>query len=141
MANARFLSLGGGLVAELIATTTIIRYNPTTGGAVVNFTGKPFIKPDQTYISVSEQQDTLEVDLSEHLLECPIPANAGFLDPITGVDLGLVSYQGVMGIIKFVYDKEYNIRESLTPRSFFRDGMGGRAGVTLPVLSAPKLGA
>ncbi len=110
MANARFMSLGGGLTAELIAVSTTISYDPTSGTAKVNFVGMPFIKPGDVYLNVGLSQDVLEIDLGNKLAQCPVPAGKGFLDPVTGVDLGLISFAGITGIIKFVYDKYYNLR-------------------------------
>lgn len=110
MANSRFKNLGGGLFSETIATTTQIEYNPTTQGASVNFIGKPFIKPGDDYLSVGGDQNNLFVDLTPLALTCPVPVGVGFLDPVTGTDLGKVSYMGLIGMIKYIYDDKHNAR-------------------------------
>lgn len=107
-ANKRFVDLGGGLVSEEIATTTLITYNPTTGNASVNFMHQPYIKPGDTYLRVGEHPKSMTVDLVPLMAMRPVPAGMGVVDPVTGADLSQISLAGMNLIIKFTFDGLYN---------------------------------
>lgn len=110
--KARFTDLGGGTLAELMASQVQFFYDPTTQAARALFNGMPYLSIDGKYRGLVATGDIMEVDFTTQMArqyanEIPI----AILDPVTGADLADVSVAGVMTLIKVAYDIEINARE------------------------------
>lgn len=106
--NARFVDMGGGHVAEMIAHQLQLFWDPTSQTARVIFNSAPYIRMGPRWQRIGIEQDMLEQDLSNLLHLRLIPT--GTLDPITGADLSQVSLLGVVMIHKGAFDFFYNVR-------------------------------
>ncbi len=129
--NSRFTDIGGGLAAEMISDSVQIAYDPTTQKCRVIFTGHNYIRPADKYIPVGMGSDVLNVDLTPYMTKCPVPAEFGLIDPVTGLNLSQVSIAGMVYFIKFVYDMFHNMRAAME-ESNTMDGSINRPPNTLP---------
>lgn len=110
--NSRFVPLGGGLMAEYVADNVNLNYEPTTQATRATFHGKLYIKPQDKYLSVAHPdgrgEDILSVDLTDKGSKRVIPEHLTINDPVTGVNLGQVSIEGLKILHKFSYDTFHN---------------------------------
>lgn len=105
--NSRFLDLGGGIRAEMVAHQVQLFYDPTTSGARAIFNGYPYILTGETWRRVGDVNDILHVDLKDLMLLRPAE---GMRDPVTGADLSNITVAGVLTIFKGAYNLFHNRR-------------------------------
>lgn len=106
--NSRFKDLGNGLQSELISHQTQLFYNPTTQEARAIFNASPYLYLNNEYVALGTEVDLLRVDLAPMMTRCV--GRPGDLDPVTGVDLSVVSVAGQMLLMKRAYDLFHNER-------------------------------
>lgn len=114
--NARFVDMGGGIVAEMMSDQAQFFYDPATGSARAIYNGLPYISINGVYHSLNTQFDVLHVDLDTEMTRCYGLEQGGALtDPVTGVDLTNISVAGIMTLMKLSYDSEFNTRANAVP--------------------------
>lgn len=106
--NARYVDLGGGKIGELISHQVQFFYDPTTQRARVIFNGHVYLQTGEVWRKVGEDNDILEVDVSNLLAMRPVQTE--LRDPVTGIDLSDVSIAGFQYIMKAAYDLFVNQR-------------------------------
>lgn len=108
--NSRFVDMGGGHIAEMIATQVQVFYNPTNQACRVVFNGAPYILMGTTYQRIGEAPpEPLHQELTNIMPLRVVPA--GVRDPVTGADLSQVSLAGAVIIHKFAYDFFHNVQK------------------------------
>jgi len=108
--NSRFADLGANTNSEMLAPMTQLIWNPVSGETAVSFQSAPYISVANTYHQLSNNPNTLYVDLSQKLATCYGEPLGTLVDPVTGADLTKISVAGIMTLIKTAYDQEYNVK-------------------------------
>lgn len=106
--NARFVDMGGGNIAEMIAHQIQVFWDPTNQAARATFNGAPYMLMGRKYQRIGMEQDLLQQELT-HLMHLRL-IPPGTIDPVTGFDLSNVSMYGIVLIHKGAYDFFYNVR-------------------------------
>lgn len=104
--NSRFIDLGDGQTAELIAHQTQLYYNPTSQQVRAIFNAYPYLLIGGKYLRVGERLDVLDVDFSARMTE--LLAEPGDIDPVTGQPLDQISGLGMLLLMKRAYNKHHN---------------------------------
>jgi len=108
--NSRYIDMGGGHIAEMIATQVQVFYNPSTRACRAIFNGSPYILMGATYQRIGESpSEPLNQDLTNIMPLRIVPA--GILDPVTGADLSQISLAGAVIYHKFAYDFFHNVQK------------------------------
>jgi len=108
--NSRFVDMGGGHIAEMIATQVQVFYNPTTQQCRAVFSGSPYILMGATFQRIGEAPaEPLVQDLTSIMPLRLVPA--GIKDPVTGADLSQISLAGAVIYHKFAYDFFHNVQK------------------------------
>jgi hypothetical protein len=107
--NSRFVDMGGGYIAEKIASQVQVFYNPTTQQCRAVFSGSPYILMGTTYQRIGDiPAEALSQDLTYIMPLRLVPA--GVRDPVTGADLSQISIAGAAIFHKFAYDFFHNVQ-------------------------------